>query len=202
MGISERKDREKQEMIELILDEAMKLIIAEGYDNITMRKIADKIEYSPTTIYLYFKDKSEILYSLLNMAFEKFYEAQLKVQNISDSKERLLAHGLAYVKFAMNNPNYYDLMFILKEPTENMKIPEDWKTSTRTYDLLKTNIKQCIDDGYLEEDDIEVVAFSMWSLVHGIASLLIKRGFMIPEAFREYLIYNSIQFAFKGMFKK
>jgi AcrR family transcriptional regulator len=68
MGISERKDREKQEMIELILDEAMKLIIAEGYDNITMRKIADKIEYSPTTIYLYFKDKSEILYSLLNMA--------------------------------------------------------------------------------------------------------------------------------------
>ena len=200
MGITERKDREKQEMIDLILDEAMKLIIAEGYDNITMRKIADKIEYSPTTIYLYFKDKSEILYSLLNMSFDKFYQAQLKVQDIQDSKERLLAHGLAYVKFATDNPHYYDLMFILKEPTENMKCPEDWTTSTRTYDLLKTNIKQCMEDGYLEEADLEVVAFTMWSLVHGIASLMIKRGFMIPEPFREYLIYNSLQFAFKGMF--
>jgi AcrR family transcriptional regulator len=202
MGINERKDREKQDMIELILNEAMKLIITEGYDNITMRKIADKIEYSPTTIYLYFKDKSEILYSLLNMAFDKFYEAQLSIQNIPDSKERLLAHGLAYVKFAMDNPHYYDLMFILKEPTESMKCPEDWLSSTRTYDLLKTNIQQCMDDKYIEETDIEVIAFTLWSLVHGIASLMIKRGFMIPEHFREYLIYNSIQFAFKGMFIK
>ncbi len=202
MGILERKDREKQEMIDLILDEAMKLIIEEGYDNITMRKIADKIEYSPTTIYLYFKDKSEILYSLLNISFDKFYTAQMSIQHITDSKERLLAHGLAYVNFAKDNPNYYDLMFILKEPTENMKDPKDWQTSTRTYDLLKTNIKQCMEDGYLEDTDIEVVAFTLWSLVHGIASLIIKRGFMIPEPFREYLIYNSIQYAFKGMFLK
>ncbi len=202
MGITERKDREKQEMIDLILDQAMKLIIAEGYDNITMRKIADKIEYSPTTIYLYFKDKSEILYSLLNMAFDKFYDAQLSVQNIADSKERLLVHGLSYVKFAMDNPHYYDLMFILKEPIENMSCPEDWQNSTRTYEILKTNIKQCIEEGYLKDSDIEVVAFTFWSLVHGIASLIIKRGFMVPEPFREYLIYNSIQYAFKGMFIK
>jgi len=202
MGISERKDREKQEMIDLILKEAMKLIIEEGYDNITMRKIADKIEYSPTTIYLYFKDKSEIHYSLINMAFDKFYEAQLSVQNIKDSKERLLAHGIAYVKFAMDNPGYYDLMFIIKEPKESMTCPDDWKSSTRTYDLLKSNIKQCMEDGYIEETDIEVAAFSLWTLVHGIASLMIKRGFMIPEPFREYLIYNSIQYAFKGMIGK
>jgi AcrR family transcriptional regulator len=202
MGISERKDREKQEMIELILEEAMKLIIEEGYDNITMRKIADRIEYSPTTIYLYFKDKSEIHYSLINMAFDKFYEAQLSVQNIADSKERLLAHGIAYVKFALDNPGYYDLMFILKEPQDNMTCPDDWKTSTRTYDLLKSNIKQCMDDGYIEVTDIEVAAFSLWSLVHGIASLMIKRGFMVPEPFREYLIYNSIQYAFNGMLKR
>jgi AcrR family transcriptional regulator len=202
MGITERKDREKQEMIDLILNESMKLIIDEGYANITMRKIADKIEYSPTTIYLYFKDKSEILYSLLNIAFDKFYEAQLSVQNIPDPKERLLAHGLAYVKFATENPHYYDIMFILKEPTESMNCPDDWKSSTRTYDILKDNIKQCIETGYLAEADIEVLAFTLWSQVHGIASLIIKRGFMIPEPFREYLIYNSIQQAFKGMFIK
>ncbi|MDD5362761.1 MAG: TetR/AcrR family transcriptional regulator [Ignavibacteria bacterium] len=202
MGISERKERERQEMINLILDEAMKLFIEEGYENVTMRKIADRIEYSPTTIYLYFKDKTEIFSELLNIAFDKFYEAQMSVQYIEDAKEKLLAHGIAYVKFAVSNPNYYDLMFIMKDPTANMKCPDDWKTSTRTYDLLKKNIQECIENGYLEEVDIEVAAFTMWSHVHGIASIMIKRGFMIPEAFREYLIYNSIQYGFKGLFIK
>lgn len=189
-------------MINLILNEAMKLFIEEGYENVTMRKIADRIEYSPTTIYLYFKDKSEIFYSLLNIAFDKFYEAQMSVQNIKDPKEKLMAHGLAYVKFAMNNPNYYDLMFILNDPTTKMNCPDDWQTSTRTYELLKKNIQECMDAGCLEKGDIEVVAFGMWSLVHGIASLMIKRGFMIPEPFREYLIYNSLQYVFNGMIIK
>ncbi|MCE1165415.1 MAG: TetR/AcrR family transcriptional regulator [Bacteroidetes bacterium] len=202
MGISERKEREKQDMIKLILDEAMKLFIEEGYENVTMRKIADRIEYSATTIYLYFKDKSEIFYSLLKIAFDKFYESQLSVQNIPDPKERLMAHGLVYIKFAMNNPNYYELMFILDDPVTKMNCPEDWQTSTRTYDLLKKNIQECMDAGCIEKADIEVVAFGLWSLVHGIATLMIKRGFMVPEPFREYLIYNSIQYIFSGVIMK
>jgi AcrR family transcriptional regulator len=101
LGISERKEREKQEMVDLILDAAMKLFIEEGYDNVTMRKIGDRIEYSPTTIYLYFKDKTEIFSELLNIAFDKFYESQMSVQSIDNPKEKLLAHGLAYIKFAI-----------------------------------------------------------------------------------------------------
>jgi AcrR family transcriptional regulator len=61
MGIKERKELEKQKMRKLILDNAMKLFLEKGFENITIRHIAEKIEYSPATIYLYFKDKDEIM---------------------------------------------------------------------------------------------------------------------------------------------
>ncbi|MFX8778120.1 helix-turn-helix domain-containing protein, partial [Acinetobacter baumannii] len=61
MGINERKEKQKLELKRLILDASMKLFVEEGFENVSIRKIADLIEYSPTTIYLYFKDKNEIL---------------------------------------------------------------------------------------------------------------------------------------------
>jgi len=70
MGIAERKEKQKLEIRKLILDASMKLFIDEGYDNVTIRKIADLIEYSPTTVYLYFKDKDEI-YNLRQLLKEK-----------------------------------------------------------------------------------------------------------------------------------
>ena len=56
MGILERKEKQKLEIRKLILDASMKLFVEEGFDNVTIRRIADLIEYSPTTVYLYFKD--------------------------------------------------------------------------------------------------------------------------------------------------
>ena len=76
MGIKERKEQEKSEMRELILKTAMNLFLDKGFENITIRHIAEKIEYSPATIYLYFKNKDEILYTLRREGFEKLYERQ------------------------------------------------------------------------------------------------------------------------------
>ncbi|HEY9245546.1 MAG TPA: helix-turn-helix domain-containing protein, partial [Candidatus Methanoperedens sp.] len=73
MGIKERKELEKQEMRKLILDTAMRLILEKGFENVTIRHIAEEIEYSPATIYLYFKDKDDIIYTLHREGFEKLY---------------------------------------------------------------------------------------------------------------------------------
>ncbi|MBI5233035.1 MAG: helix-turn-helix transcriptional regulator [Deltaproteobacteria bacterium] len=62
MGISERREKEKKEMRGLILETAMELFLDEGFENVSLRRRADKIEYSPATIYLYYKDKDEILF--------------------------------------------------------------------------------------------------------------------------------------------
>lgn len=70
MGIKQRKDREREEMKDLILDAAKRISIEEGFSKVSIRKIAEEIEYSPGTIYLYFKNRDEILFELHNLAFQ------------------------------------------------------------------------------------------------------------------------------------
>ena len=82
MGIAERKEKQKLEIRKLILDASIKLFMDEGFENVTIRKIADLIEYSPTTVYLYFKDKDEIFEGLHDMGFQKMQEFNRLIQMI------------------------------------------------------------------------------------------------------------------------
>ena len=125
------------------------LFSEDGYDNVTMRKIADEIEYSVGTIYLYFKDRDEIFFELHKMGFEEIYKRQMLVQAVKDPLQRLTEHGLAYIQFAIDKPQYYDLMFISRIPTKTIKIQQHWKSGDRTYDVLKLNISQAKEAGIL-----------------------------------------------------
>ena len=107
MGVSERKEREKLEMQKLILDAARELFMKDGYENVSIRKIAEKIEYSPGTIYLYYKNKSEIFFVLCFLAFDSFYEEQKKTDNITDPIQKLKESGRIYINFAIRNPEFF-----------------------------------------------------------------------------------------------
>ena len=176
MGISERKDREKSEMRKMILDSAMQLFIKDGYNGVSIRKIAQKIEYSPGSIYTYFEDKDSIFFALHVEGFEKLYQKQLSAQGINDPRERLLAHGRAYLEFALENQEYYDIMFIMRGPEEIICKKQDWSHGMRSYDLLKRNVAECQNAGMFKDQDLETTSFLIWSTVHGVASLLIRRG--------------------------
>jgi AcrR family transcriptional regulator len=201
MGTAERKEREKHEMVKLILEAARKLFVEQGYDNVTIRNIAQEIEYSPATIYLYFKDKDEIFFTLQSRAFEEFHKIQKSVQSIEDPLERLMAHGKAYVKFAFENPEYYDLMFIMKEPVKAITSLEEWKGGASSYDLLRQNVRECIERGLLNTKDVETASFALWSFVHGISSLKIRRGMMIPEQYLQYLVDGAFKFLMSNLKK-
>jgi AcrR family transcriptional regulator len=195
MGVKERKERQKTEMREAILSAALRLFSDEGYENVTMRKIADRIEYSVGTIYLYFKDKADIFFALHNRGFAEFYQRQLSVQHIKDPVERLTAHGEAYVKFAMEHPEFYDVMFISRTPAKTIKESESWTVGERTFDLLKLNIKQAMESGYFKDIDVEVAAFSLWSFVHGMAALYVReRLVMMPLDFLKPMVSAGLQF--------
>src|SRR5260370_42086235 len=71
MGVQERRARQKEGVREEILDAARALFVKEGYEHVSIRKIAGKIEYAPGTIYLYFRDKAEILHRLCEETFSK-----------------------------------------------------------------------------------------------------------------------------------
>lgn len=200
MGIKERKELEKQKMRKLILDNAMKLFLEKGFENITIRHIAEKIEYSPATIYLYFKDKDEIIYTLHREGFEKLYMWQQKILTIKDPLKRLHRHAEMYVSFALENPEYYDLMFIKRAPFKKIKEMKckdrmNWEIGMRSYDLLKKNIEDCMKAGVFQNTNIDVAAFSLWSYVHGIVSLIIRdRCSMFPEEQMRHLVKGALDF--------
>ncbi len=147
MGITERKVREKEAMRKIIIDAALKLFVDEGYENVSIRKIANAIEYSPAAIYLYFEDKDAIFYELHNIGFSEFYKRQLEIQSIKDPVNRLIAHGRTYIKFAIENPEYYDIMFIANSPLKKIKKKENWEVGQRTFEALRLNVSQCKEIG-------------------------------------------------------
>jgi AcrR family transcriptional regulator len=195
MGVKERKDRQKTEMREAILSAALKLFSDDGYDNVTMRKIADEIEYSVGTIYLYYKDRDEIFFELHKLGFEEFYKRQLAVQGVKDPLQRLTDHGLAYIQFAIDQPLYYDLMFISRIPARTINKQHEWISGSRTYDMLKLNISQAKDAGHFKNVEVEVAAFSLWSFVHGISSLFVRdRMMMVPAEAVKPLVTGALKF--------
>src|SRR6516162_10889190 len=111
-GPSERREREKKELRSKILDAARELFAQQGYDAVTMRKIAERIEYSPTAIYLYFKDKDALIADLCRNDFVAFAERFLEFTAVSDPVERLRRIGRAYLSFAADYPQHYKLMFM------------------------------------------------------------------------------------------
>lgn len=191
MGIKERKEHEISEMKVLILKTAMNLFLEKGFENITIRNIAEKIEYSPATIYLYFKNKDEILFTLCKEGFEKLYEHQVSSQKFKDPLKRLYKHGEAYIQFALENPQYYDLMFMMKGP---LKESNNYDIGLKPYELLKTNVKECMEAGLFPRTNIDVAAFSIWSYVHGIASLIIRGRALFPEDRVNYVVEGALNF--------
>ncbi len=195
MGTEERKNREREEMRQLILKTAMKLFLDDGIENVSLRRIAEKIEYSPASIYSYFKDKSEIIMALHNEGFEKLYALQLSLDGIDDPLEKLMQMGRIYINFALENPDYYDLMFIAKGIGDKICEKNEWKAGERSYNYFRENVKQCIEQEYLFKSDVDAVTFVFWSIVHGMASLIIRgRCVMMPDEFIKQAIEGGLNF--------
>jgi len=112
MGIAERKNRQKQALRERILDAARRIVMREGFAALSMRKIADAIEYSPATLYLHFASRDEIAQALGVEGYAQLLESFVPLANIADPAERLKALGRAYVAFGVAHPETYRLIFM------------------------------------------------------------------------------------------
>jgi AcrR family transcriptional regulator len=195
MGIIERKERDKQEMRLKILETAKQIFIEEGFEKASIRAIADRIEYSPATIYLYFKDKNELFFSVHEMGFEKLiFEMTTAIEGITDPVDELRARGFAYMKFAFQNPEMYDLMFIQNAPMESMKDSESWACGHRCFMLMCETIQRCIDTKTLRITNLYIAAMSIWSFMHGLVSLKIRNRFQKFEGVElEVLMNGSVE---------
>ena len=116
MGITERKTRQKQALRERILDAARRIVVREGFAALSMRKIADAIEYSPATLYLHFASRDEIARALCTDGYAQLLATFEPLAQIVDPAERLRALARAYVGFGVAHPQTYRLIF-MEDPT-------------------------------------------------------------------------------------
>lgn len=187
MGVAERKEREKLEMRELIIKTATEMFLAEGFDKTSIRNIAEKIEYSPATIYLYFKDKDELFYAIHQVGFQKLMERFHYLPDIKDPLERLIALGREYIKFGLENREFYDLMFIMWSPMMTLKDRMDcgedseWDQGLSTFALLHSIIAECIEQGKMKLKDPALASVLCWSAVHGQVALQIRDRLKIMD---------------------
>jgi AcrR family transcriptional regulator len=138
------------------------------------------IEYSPTTVYLYFKDKNEILFNLHELGFQKMGAYTADLWTIKNPLVRLHKMGEYYIQFGLENPAFYDLMFILKAPMEalqGMGANCEWRSGDQALGKLKETIQECMDKKLIEEGDADAISMAIWGMVHGMVSLAIRDRF-------------------------
>lgn len=153
-----------------ILDAARELFLEKGYEHTSIRNIAEKIEYSPTTIYLYFKDKDSIFLELHNEGFSLLGQRMAVLTTVEDPMERLKAMGRIYIQFARENPDYYDLMFVQNSPMDCLE-HKQWEAGESAFGFLMSTVRECIEKSYLSFRNAEIGAFVVWSTMHGMITL-------------------------------
>jgi AcrR family transcriptional regulator len=174
MGVNERKQKEKEELKNKIRAAAIEQFLSDGVENFTIRKIAEKIEYAPATIYLYYKDKTDILMDLHKEGFTILlgYLKGVSLSNEDDLIRHMREQAIAYIDFALDNPEYYHLIFIMSYKQKGLNSPDEWTEGRIAYDLMRTNISKCIERGIIKSANIEEIAFASWAFLHGLASLI------------------------------
>ncbi len=185
MGTRERREREKDELRTKILDAARRLFMTDGYESVSMRKIAEAIEYSPTAIYQYFTDKTALVLALCERDFDEWGRGFAVLKDVAEPVERIRKMGRGYIRFAVENPGHYRLMFMsahvgtldpaaLKDAYERDERKDD--PDSNSYMMLVRSIEQAMATGQFRRDDAKLVAQTLWQSLHGLCALHITHA--------------------------
>ena len=178
MGVQERRAREKQELRQDILAAARDLFIHEGFENVSMRKIAEKIEYSPTTIYLYFQDKIDLLDCICEETLVRLEERLVAIRIAYPEPLDKMRRGLlAYIDFGVEHPSDYRVAFMMefKSLVENGRLLRCHEIGHRVYQEFRADVAECIETGAFAPRDVDAATQAIWASIHGAAALLITR---------------------------
>jgi AcrR family transcriptional regulator len=176
-----RREEERDRLREKILDAARELFVNEGIEKVSMRKVADKIGYTATTLYDHFDDKDAMLLAVCEADFLALRKGFEKIAKIADPLERLRKLGTAYVEFALKHPSHYRLMFMTPHvhqknlPNENLI---KGNPDQDAYAFLRETVSAVLEEGLIRDEyrDPDLVSQLLWSGVHGLVALHLIMG--------------------------
>ena len=198
MGIAERKLRQKEEFRTSILEAAWQQVMADGWQSLSIRKIADAIEYSVPVIYNHFENKEAILLEFTKEGFQKLANRLLEVKNrYSEPSIQLEAIANAYWDFAFEHKEYYQLMFGLGIPAcEMVNQISEMKTMTM---IMISTIKDVIEKSEHPEADYFFKYHTYFSILHGLVSIQMIEKEGKPNDEKRMIVQDAISGFIKSL---
>jgi AcrR family transcriptional regulator len=170
LGIKERRQRQRQELRSGILSAAREIASTEGWQSVTIRRIAERIEYSPPVIYEYFDSKEDLLLELVRMGYAEQLRAVEAGSQTSDGPETaLLGMGRAWLGFAFESPDLYQVMYGLggvSFPATELR-----KEGEKIGEAMAKTIEDMLRENGKEIEDVWGKVTLLWATAHGLVSL-------------------------------
>ncbi|MCX6550135.1 MAG: TetR/AcrR family transcriptional regulator [Acidobacteria bacterium] len=191
MGVSDRRTRHRVNLRREILDAASQLFVEEGYQRVTMRRIAERIEYSPTTIYLYFKDKAELFQAICEETFSQLTGTLERLEAAPGTPLAHLREGLqTYIDFGLQHPAHYAATF-LRTTKGGEASHYDGSIGARAVDTLRQRAAACVESGDIHTTNIDMTTQALWASIHGLTALLTTEHgfpFVAPKVLIDHLL--------------
>jgi AcrR family transcriptional regulator len=181
-----RREQEKEELRQMILRVAGTLFLELGYDRFSMRRVAEEIGYSVATLYLYFRDKDELLFAIVDTGFSRFIQQLTNEATSNDDPwTRLEKLAQAYLSFGLRNPVYYQLMFVWRvDYLTQARLGETHKR-IESFQILEDAVQVAMDAGVLLPADVRTCSDALWTMMHGIVSLAISMPMFDEERIQQ-----------------
>lgn len=192
-----RREQQKAEIRGELIEAAHALVKDEGYEGLTIRKLAARVGYAPMSVYSYFPDKHAILFALAQDAFA-ILAKRMERETPADPLEALHKLMHEYAAFGFENPNEYRTVFMAGGSGGlHIDEPEGIHKENPALLLLLQRVQACVDAGLLT-GDVFAIATLIWTIGHGTVSLLISFP-SYPFGDRDAYVERSIEIAMAGI---
>lgn len=198
----ERREQERAETRNRILDAAREILVEQGYEGTTMRAIAGAIKYTPTALYHHFANKQALVAELCALDFDGLARHFADAARTADPIERIRQIGLLYLQFAMQYPNHYRFMFMTAVPDVGRRADVSGNPERDAYAMLVTACRDAIAQGRVRPDysDADELAQILWAALHGLISLrIVKKDPWVPWRDLEHSARQAIDILSSGI---
>lgn len=168
--------QEQKELKKRILNAAHKVLLGEGYRNLSLRKIAREADVSATSIYLYFENKDDLVHTLMEEAIEQLNNKLARsVQMFEDPISKLSALAYKYIHFALEHPREYQIIYMISSEEMTRYPKEKFRKARKGYEIVTEVLKEGVESGLIAEQKPRIAAYTFWAQLHGVMSVVLSK---------------------------
>jgi AcrR family transcriptional regulator len=201
METKEKRAKYKEEVRQEILDAARELFVNEGYEKFSTRKLAEKTNYSPKTLYHYFKNEDDLLFAMCEEVAERFFADLIHIRTAHPDPLESLRHALLnLINVGFKNPDEYKFLFITRPQAYGTleEFMEKESMARNSYVAFREIVMNCIVTRKLQEIDIDVLTQVLTVATLGLATLTVNKT-SFPWVDRNVLAHTLVEGLLRGL---